>query len=519
MIAAHHPTLKVTGITKRFGRLVALDGVSLSLNGGSFHALLGENGAGKSTLAKCITGNYIRDAGNIWIDNRIEPIDSPRDAQSFGIGMVYQHFSLVPNMTVAENLVVARVDRPTVIDWPKEKERLNKFLESMPFGIDPDATAISLAAGEKQKVEILKELYLGHRILILDEPTTVLTPDEADGLFGMLRDLTHLASLGILLITHKFREVFKFADEVTVLRRGRVVASGPTTEFTPETLARTMIGDDPVPEPAERVAWRESVPKLEIEELFAENDRGTQAVKGITLTVQSGQIVGVAGVSGNGQRELVEVLAGQREISAGEIRVHREQYSATRAEVTRHRVSCLPEEPLQNACVRSMSVMENLAFRDFFDSPFCKGRWFLNDNAIRRSATALIHRYRIKTTSPDAPIRQLSGGNIQRTVLARELGRNVEILVAANPCFGLDVAAAAEIHAQIMSVRNQGAAVLLVSEDLDEILALSDRIVVIYEGRIVYDKMSADAETAVIGRHMAGTQEIGQEMNEPHARH
>ncbi len=504
MTESKPPNLKTANVSKRFGSLVALDDISLELIPGCFHALLGENGAGKSTLAKCIMGDYIADKGTVWINDEEQKIDNPRAAHALGIGMVYQHFSLVPNMTVAENLVVARIDKPTFIDWSAENERLDRFLETMPFDVNPSATVISLAAGEKQKVEILKQLYLNHRILILDEPTTVLTPEEADRLFDMLLSLTRKGELSVLLITHKFREVFKFAQEVTVLRRGRVVARGETSEFSPEVLAKAMIGDESLPQPVERAASPTVLPKLEIKDLYADNDRGICAIKGITLKVRSREIVGIAGVSGNGQKEMVEVLAGQRERSSGEIRIHDEPYSATRVEIAKHKVSCLPEEPLRNASVQSMSVEENLAFRDFFETPFSVRGWLLSDKAIRQNAVALIGRYRIKASSPDAPIRQLSGGNIQRAVLARELARTVEVLVAANPCFGLDVAAAAEIHAQIMAARNRGAGVLLVSEDLDEIFALSDRVLVMFEGRVVHETEAAAADMALIGRLMAG---------------
>jgi ABC-type uncharacterized transport system ATPase subunit len=498
------PSLQITGMTKRFGSLVALDDVSLAVEPGTFHALLGENGAGKSTLVKCVMGYYSPDRGAVSLAGVEQAISNPRHAHALGIGMVYQHFTLVPGMTVAENLLLARADLPVRIDWKAQSARLRHFMKDMPFTIDLAAQVSSLAAGEKQKVEILKQLYLQCRILILDEPTSVLTPAEADEILGLLRQMSGAGLLSVLLITHKFREVMTFAEEVTVLRRARVAGRGKIADVTRKDLAEMMIGTSEIPKQAQRAPQDARSEQLRVEGLCAENDRGHRAVDAVSFSVRPGEIVGIAGVSGNGQRELVEVLAGQREPTAGRILVHGESYRPTRAAMLRNKVSCLPEEPLRNACVPAMSVAENLVSKKFDQPAFTVARVFLNRSAMRTFAADLIARYRIKALSPEVAARTLSGGNVQRMALARELSGDIDVLVAANPCFGLDFAATSDIRSQLMQVRNRGAAILLVSEDLDELFELADTILVMFSGKIVYETARADADLATVGRHMAG---------------
>ena len=331
-------TLEVVGMTKRFGPLAALDDVSIHFRPGSVHALLGENGAGKSTLVKCIMGYYRPDAGQIMLDKREVSIGNPRDARDMGIGMVYQHFTLVPNMTVAENLVLSRPNVPAVLDWRKEKEGLEAFLATTPFHVDLNADIGALAAGERQKVEILRQLYLDDRFLILDEPTSVLTPGEADEVLGMLVGLAHQGRLTIVLISHKFHEVTTFCDDVSVLRRGRLAGGGSVKELSTADMARLMIGSAELPTAAKRgspaAANGSRRPGLAVQGLQVFDDAGMPAVDGMDLAVLPGEIVGVAGVSGNGQRELVEVLAGQRDPDGGSVQVHGEAYGATRGEMT-----------------------------------------------------------------------------------------------------------------------------------------------------------------------------------------
>ena len=490
-------------MTMRFGDFLALDDVELRVRPGTLHALLGENGAGKSTLVKCIMGYYHATEGQIIVGDREQAIANPKDAHALGLGMVYQHFTLVPAMTVAENLVLARDNVPGVVDWPKERKELEAFLARMPFRVPLNARVSYISAGERQKCEILKQLYLKRRFLILDEPTSVLTPGEADEVLGLLRKMVEGGELTILMITHKFREVMAFADEVTILRRGKLAGKGLVKELTPDAMARAMIGAEELTIQPPRSGETGGV-RLELDKLCALDDAGALAVNEVSLAVRGGEIVGIAGVSGNGQRQLVEVLAGQREAERGEIRVAGEAYHASREEMRRHRMSLLPEEPLKNACVGGMSVADNIALRKFDRAPFALGGWWLNRGAFRSDAEKKISRYKIKTRGPDMPISALSGGNVQRAVLARELGGDVEVLIAANPCFGLDFAAVAQIRAEIMAARNRGAAVLLVSEDLDELLALSDRLVVMFHGQLVYEARASEADLTEVGRHMAG---------------
>lgn len=495
--------LEAVNVSKRFGELLALHEVSLRLRQGSVHALLGENGAGKSTLVKCIMGYYTPDAGDVLFGDRQQAIRNPNDALLLGIGMVYQHFTLIPNMTVAENIVLARPRLPRVIDWRRERRELEAKMTGMPFQVPLDAPVERLAAGEKQKVEILKQLLLDIKVLILDEPTSVLTPNEADEVLQQIQHMTRECGLSVLIITHKFREVMAFADEVTVLRKGRWAGVAAVSEVDPRRLGAMMVGSEVMSTPLQRAPAAPTAAALQIEALHVADDSGGEAVQGFDLTVRKGEIVGVAGVSGNGQRELVQALCGQREPAAGRIRINGAIYHARRAEMRRHQFYCLPEEPLRNACVATMSVADNMALRCFDVSPFAR-HGMVKRVAIRRAAKDLITAFKVRTPSPDAPIGTLSGGNVQRAVLARELSGEVQVLVVANPCFGLDFGAVADIHRQLMAVRNRGAAVLLVSEDLDEILELADRVVVMSCGRAVYETTPAQADLSIIGQHMAG---------------
>jgi simple sugar transport system ATP-binding protein len=316
--------------------------------------------------------------------------------------------------------------------------------------------------------------------------------------------MAHAGDLTVLIITHKFREVTAFADEVSVMRRGQLVGSGKVKDMSTEEMARLMIGDAQVRQPAARSGAAPGEVRLAIDGLAVDDVEGAPAVRDLALQVRAGEIVGVAGVSGNGQSELVQILAGQRAAVEGAIRVHGEPYHAQRGEIRRHGVALLPEEPLRNACVPRMSVADNMALRRFDRTPYTRGGWWLNRGAIRRGAQRMIEAYRVKTSSPDAPIRELSGGNVQRAVLARELSDAANILIAANPVFGLDFSAVAEIRAQIVEARNQGTAVLLVSEDLDELFELADRLTVMFEGRLVHETTPAETDTTAIGRLMAG---------------
>ncbi|SDX26189.1 nucleoside ABC transporter ATP-binding protein [Variovorax sp. YR634] len=493
-------------LTKRFGAFTAMDRVTMRVEPGTVHALLGENGAGKSTLVKCVAGFQRAEEGSILIDGREQDIANPIVARALGIGMVYQHFTLAPGMTVAENLLLAGGKTPALIDWKTKRAELKDFLATTPFSLDLDVRPSELAAGEKQKLELLKQLYLKPRLLILDEPTSVLTPQEADEVLGHVREFARSGLCTVLIITHKFREVMAYADSVTVLRRGKAVHHCRVVDTSPAQLAQAMMGGEQATTstPVARKPVPANAPvALKVEGLKAQGDRGTLALHDLSLFVRAGEILGVAGVSGNGQRELVEALVGQRPRLAGKVTVMGQAYGAHRAENRKLKVRSLPEEPLRNACVGDLSVAENMALRDFDQPPLSRGG-VLSFPYWRSRAREWIAEYGVKTQGEGAPIRSLSGGNVQRAVLARELAGDINVLIAANPVFGLDFAAVAEIHSRIVQVREKGGAVLLISEDLDELLELADRIVVMSEGQIVFETPAAGAERHVIGAHMGG---------------
>nr|WP_295467986.1 ABC transporter ATP-binding protein [Mesorhizobium sp.] len=498
------PALQTVGMTKVFGGFTALDDLSIDVKAGSFHALLGENGAGKSTLVKCIMGFYTPTKGSVLLDGQEKTIRSPRDARDLGIGMVYQQFTLVPCLTAAENLVISRADAPAIFDWKKEKPRLDEFMDKMPFRVRLNEQVSSLSAGEKQKLEILKLLYLEQRFMILDEPTSVLTPGEADEVLGLLGEMARRGEVTVLMISHKFREVKAFCDSFSVLRRGKLTGGGDAQAASVAEMSRMMIGDTEVRDRAERRKHNDTRAVLDLAGLCAEDSEGRTVVNALNLKVNAGEIVGIAGVSGNGQSALVELLAGQKEIKDGGIFIHGKPFEPKRKDFDRFKVFGLPEEPLKNATVPRMSVAENIAFRSYDKPPIASLGWWLPPGPMRKKAEELIDKYRVKTTSPDSPIESLSGGNVQRAVLARELSGDVDVLIVANPCFGLDFASVAEIRSQIMEQRNRGAAVLLVSEDLDEILELSDRVAVMSGGAINYVSPIDATDRNTIGQHMAG---------------
>jgi general nucleoside transport system ATP-binding protein len=516
--------LATYALTKRFGAFTALDDVSMDVAAGSVHALLGENGAGKSTLVKCVAGFHPPDDGAVLLDGREQAIATPVVARALGIGMVYQHFTLAPGMSVAENLLLAGGRTAALIDWRRERRALSEFLQTTPFKLDLDATPASLAAGEKQKLELLKQLYLKPRLLILDEPTSVLTPQEADEVLGWVRDVARRGECTVLMITHKFREVGAYADAVTVLRRGRKVMSAPAAQATPLQMAQAMIGDEAAGSARDLAAGSRAARApvvadapavLQVQGLSALGDRGTLAVRELSLAVRAGEILGVAGVSGNGQRELLEAIVGQRPRLAGQVRVGGQAYGAQRHENHALGLRALPEEPLRSASVAELSVAQNMALRDFDRAPLA--RHWLRFGAWSARAREWIAEYGIKTRGEHAPIGSLSGGNVQRAVLARELAGDVKVLIAANPVFGLDFAAVAEIHARLLQVRERGGAVLLISEDLDELLALADRVVVMSEGRLVFEAAADQIDRRTVGAHMGGGHAGGGHAAEPAA--
>ena len=496
-------------IDKHFGQLHALQSVSLQLKAGQVHALLGENGAGKSTLVKCIMGYYKPDGGQILFEGREETIVNPQDATALGIGMVYQHFTLINNMTVAENIVLSRPHLPPTIDWATEIKALTKSIKTMPFQIPLEKMVATLSSGEKQKLEIIKLLLMQTKVLILDEPTSVLTPVEADEVLSKIKQLAAEKNLAVLLITHKFREVINFCDEATVLRKGSWVSTRIVAETDTETLASDMLDTTVTSNSLSRVQSKNTAgEKYQIQDLFVKDEHGLFSVKGINLSINAGEIVGVAGVSGNGQAALLGALSGQVPIDSGSIRVDGDTFKPERKSIAKHRVFCLPEEPLHNACVPQMSVALNLALRQYDQATLSKGNIWLNFKAIQENAKKLIQRFNIKTAGPEEPIGNLSGGNVQRTILARELSQSVNVLIVANPCFGLDFKAVNDIRQQIMQARNNGAAVLLISEDLDEILELSDRFFVMFKGELLSETTPQSVDLVKVAQVMAGHREI-----------
>ncbi|ESY99853.1 ABC transporter ATP-binding protein [Mesorhizobium australicum] len=497
--------VETVGMTMRFGGFTALDTVSIKVPAGSFHALLGENGAGKSTLVKCMMGFYHPTSGDILVDGREVSIASPRDASALGLGMVYQHFTLVPSLTGAENLVISREKVPGIIDWRQERADLADFMQRMPFKLPLDVKVAELAAGEKQKLEIIKQLYLGRSFLVLDEPTSVLTPGEAQEVLGLLRGMAKAGDLTVLMISHKFHEVTAFADDVSVLRKGKLTGTGRVADLDHKAMAAMMIGDQPITALDSRAMTKPDADiVLKVTSLKAPDRTGLKSIRIDDLGVRSGEIVGIAGISGNGQKEFLEVLAGQRARDGGAVLVKGSPYASSRTEARTLNVRLIPEEPLKNACAPKMTVAENIAFRSFDIDGNGKLVNWINTSGIKSFAANLVEQFKVKTASLASPISSLSGGNVQRAVLARELTGEVDLLIVSNPCFGLDFSAVAEIRARIMRARNSGAAVLLLSEDLDELLELSDRIFVMSDGALVYETPIAQASVQTIGEHMAG---------------
>ena len=496
------PLLVLKEITKRFPGVVANDRVTVEVRAGEVHALLGENGAGKTTLVKVLYGIHQPDAGEIILRGRPVHIRAPRDALRLGIGMVPQHLLLVRRHTVAENVCLGLSGTRALLPSRQVERRIAELGGRYGLAVDPRAPVWSLSISEQQRVEILKALLRGAEILILDEPTSVLTPQEAQGLFAVLRRMTEEGH-AVIFITHKLDEVLAVADRITVLRKGRVVDTLPAAAAGKRQLARMMVGRDVEFRPA-RTAVALRGEALRVEDLCAQNDRGLPALRGVSFAVQQGEIVGVAGVAGNGQREQVEVITGLRRATRGRVWVlGQEVTNGTARAVLEAGVAHIPEERIRAGIVGTMSVAENLVLRRYRYPPFSRGA-LLNRQAVSGFAQRMIATYGIATPSPRAPARALSGGNIQRLILARELSAEPALVVAAHPTSGLDISATEQIHTLLLRRREEGAGILLVSEDLDEILALSDRIVVMFGGEVMGIVPASEANRERIGLMMTG---------------
>jgi general nucleoside transport system ATP-binding protein len=494
------------GITKRFPGVLANDGVDFEAAAGEVHALLGENGAGKSTLSNILTGLYRPDEGEIFLHGKQVDFHVPRDALDAGICMVHQHFRLVEPFTVAENVVLGDhrgEGRAFRLRHRAIERRVGELSKRYGLHVDPRARIWQLSLGEQQRVEILKALYREARILILDEPTAVLTPQEADVLFETLREMAREGRT-VIFISHKLHEVKAVADRVTVLRGGRTIATVSTTDATPRSLASLMVGRELAAEGnASRVECTPGAAVLELDGVWAQGDRGDAAVRGVSLDVCAGEVVAIAGVAGNGQRELAETIAGIRHQSEGEVRVGGRKLRGDPREAQAAGVAYVPEDRLGTGVAPSLSIASNLVLRSYRDHYASRGP-LLRLGAIRERAVDLIRRYSIAAPGPSAPARLLSGGNLQKVVLAREFSGKPKLVVAASPTRGLDVGAIETVHAYLRDAAAEGVAVLLISEDLDEILGLADRIAVMYEGAIVGVTSRADASVEEIGLQMAG---------------
>ncbi len=495
--------LELSGLTKRFGSLVANDSIDLVIEPGEIHCLLGENGAGKSTLMNMLYGLLQPDEGEILIDGEKVSISSPSDAIKRRIGMVHQHFMLVPVFTVAENIILGRETTRSggVLDRKRAHQQVTELSDRYGFDIDPDALVEDIPVGVQQRVEIIKALANEAEVLILDEPTAVLTPAEIDELIGVMRQLKE-AGTSIVFITHKLKEVKAIADRITVIRRGRVVGS-PEPSASEEELAELMVGRAVDLMVDKDPASGDGATVLEVRGLTVIDERGHTAVDGIDLEVRSGEILAIAGVQGNGQTELAEALLGLTPIAAGTITVEGRDISraSTRNRLD-HGIGYVPEDRAHDGFVGSFSVAENLVLDLFRKPPFGRGV-ALDIDEIGKNATARVDEFDIRTQSADLPVSSLSGGNQQKVVLARELSRPLKVLVASQPTRGVDVGSIEFMHKRIVSERDQGTAVLIVSTELDEIAALADRIAVMYRGRIV-GVVPPDTPRDALGLMMAG---------------
>jgi simple sugar transport system ATP-binding protein len=491
------------GIVKRFPGVLANDHVDFEVRAGEIHALLGENGAGKSTLMKILYGLYAPDAGQILLDGRDVRFHAPSDALAQGIGMIHQHFMLVQTLTVAENVALGMQPALTRLSLNDVRKRLGELSEIYGLKVNPDAYIWQLSVGEQQRVEIVKALYRGGALIILDEPTAVLTPQEVDELFVTLKQMREQGH-ALIFISHKLYEVQDLSDRISVMRDGRMVDTVPNNGIDQRTLARMMVGRDVKLQP-DRPSVTVRDARLAIKDLTVLNDQELPALSKISLTVKGGEILGVAGVSGNGQRELAEAIAGLRTVDGGVIALDGKTVThepvATRLKAG---LSFIPEERNRHGTIGVFNVAENMILQNHGDAPFARGMFF-NFGAISRHTAQMIKTFNIKTPSQETPVKNLSGGNVQKLILARELSRDPAVLIAAQPTRGVDISATEYIRSVLMEQRSEGVAILLISEDLDEIMALSDRIAVLYEGHImgIVDRSEADVEE--LGLMMAGS--------------
>ncbi|MGE5575799.1 MAG: ABC transporter ATP-binding protein [Syntrophothermus sp.] len=519
------PLVEMRRITKRFPGVLANDQIDFNVAAGEVHALLGENGAGKSTLMSILTGLYRPDEGEIFVRGRKVAFRSPRDAIASGIGMVHQHFRLVHPFTVAENTLLGLTSPRFFLNMREIEKKIAEFSERYGLKVDPRARVWQLSIGEQQRVEIVKMLYRGAEILILDEPTAILTPQEAEELFDTMRKMAAKGH-AVIFITHKLREVMAVADRITVLRGGRVIDTMAGRETSEAHLAKMMVGREvllsfaPRPRGAPTSVSNAPLPSLpglrgastsmsnavlELQDIHALGDKGHQALKGISFTLYKGEILGVAGVAGNGQRELAEVITGLRPSSKGKVFIEGTELSnAGPRKIIDAGVSHIPEDRLGMGLVPNLGAVDNIILKQYRHPTLGRG-WFLNLPAARARARQLIADFAVKTPGLDSPVRLLSGGNLQRLLLAREISSDPRMILAVHPTRGLDIGGTEAIHKMLLTQRDAGVAILLISEDLDEILGLSDRVAVLYGGRIMGIVPGEGADVEEIGMMMAGS--------------
>ncbi len=499
--------LEMCNIVKQFPGVLANDRVCIDVNAGEVVALLGENGAGKSTLMRQLYGLYRPDEGEILIDGKPVEFRSPADAIQAGIGMIHQHFMLVSTLTVAQNVALGlHSSREPLTDLEKVSARIRELSQLYGLKVDPTAYIWQLSVGEQQRVEIIKALYRGAGLIILDEPTAVLTPQEVDDLFITLKRMV-AEGHALIFISHKLHEVLAISQRVTVLRDGRTIGTKATKDVSRAELIQMMVGREV--KPLAPQPMKAGDVRLKIEGLHTMGDRGSEALRGVDLDIHSGEILGLAGVSGNGQRELAQCLAGLRKVTSGSIRIG--DVDLTHANLHEHiraGLAYIPEERMRDGAIREFSVEENVFLHEHGSPPYARGI-FLALDRMKAHAQELVDQYAVKTPDLDTPVKNLSGGNIQKLILARELSRRPNVLIAAQPTRGVDIGATEYIHKRLLEQRELGIAILLISEDLDEIRTLSDRIAVIFEGKImgILDRNAASVEQ--IGMMMAGVVPTG----------
>lgn len=494
--------VKMKGIVKQFPGILANDHVNFQLKRSSIHALLGENGAGKSTLMNILAGLYKPEHGSIEINGQVVEVKSPRHAIELGIGMIHQHFMLVPSLSVTENILMGLNQPAFFLNHKHYHEKIHALGQQYGLDVDPRAKVWQLSVGEQQRVEILKMLYRGAQILIMDEPTAVLSPKEAEGLFVILKNMINQGK-SIVFISHKLNEVIQIADEVTVLRKGSVSAANINPQsMTRAELAKLMVGRE-VLFSLEKKPQQPGEVVLEVKDLQAKNDKGLPALQGLSFNVHAGEIVGLAGVAGNGQRELADVITGLRKCTGGKIIVHGEDATNSSAHASIAKgISHIPEDRTHVGTAPNLSMVDNVIMKNYQRKPIANG-WVINQLAADNYAKELKSAYDIIISTIKTPVRLLSGGNLQRVILAREISSHPMLMIAMQPTRGLDVGAIEGVQRLLLAQRDAGSAILLVSEELEELLALSDRICIIYEGKIMGEVVDGDLEK--IGQMMTGT--------------